>query len=125
MLKRQNYWLFSKKNREQHKALYERAIYFWRKDFVQVITELHIETLEDFPENLEDIRNDCPVSCVNQYDDVIEMFEMGINDQILLTTEAYKKFCKDEWSWKSNTYGNYYYKNLPRLEEKERNQTKG
>jgi hypothetical protein len=70
---------------------------------------------------LEDVRNNCPVSCVSQYDDVIEMFEMGVNEQILLTSDAYRKFCKDEWSWKSNTYGNFYYKNLQKLEEREKN----
>ncbi len=107
-----------KKNRDQHNTDYEKALHFWRKDFVRVANELEIQSYTEFPENLEDIRKNCPESCVSQYDDVIEMFEMGINDEILLTSDAYRKFCKDEWSWKSSTYGNYYYKNLHKLEEK-------
>ncbi len=99
-----------KKNREQHKIDYDRAIQLWRKDFERVVSELQIQGCEDFPESLEDIRDSCPVSYVTQYDDVIEMFEMGVNEQILLTTDTYRTFCKDEWSWKSSTYGNRYYK---------------
>ncbi len=47
------------------------------------------------------------------------MFEMSIDETIILTTDAYRKFCKDEWDWKSDTYGNWYYKNLKVLEEHE------
>ena len=109
-----------KKNRETHKNDFEKAIYFWRKDFKIALSEIQVENCDEFPNELERMRNNCPESCLKEYDDVIDMFEMSVNETIILTSDAYRKFCKDEWSWKSDAYGNWYYKNLKKLEEQDK-----
>lgn len=114
-----------KRNRAQHTKDFERCIYFWQKSLKKVLSEIKAEECFEFPEKLEDARDQCPESCVKEYDDVIDMFEMSINETIILTTDAYRKYCKDEWEWKTSTYRNWYYKNLARLEAEEVEEKKG
>ncbi|MFN0203469.1 MAG: hypothetical protein ACKVTZ_18220 [Bacteroidia bacterium] len=122
-VKKEDLLVILKRNREQHKKDFDRAIYFWQKRFKEVLEEVSEETYTVFPKSLERVRNSCPDSCVKEYDDIIDMFEMSINDTIILTSDAYRKFCKDEWDWKSSTYGNWYYTNLAYLEQEEMTET--
>lgn len=119
-VKKEDLLVILKRNREQHQKDFEKSIYFWQKHLAAVLSKIKPTECLEFPEELENARSHCPESCVKEYDDVIDMFEMSINETIILTTDAYRKYCKDEWDWKTSTYKNWYYKNLQRLEAEEK-----
>lgn len=106
-------------NRDKHKNDYDRAIYYWQKKFKKELDKTNALECTTFPDKLFFYYKNCPESCIKDYDDVIDMFEMSINETIILNSDAYRKFCKDEWSWKSDTYGNHFYKNLKEFEDLE------
>ncbi len=101
-----------KKNREKHQKEFEKAIQLWQNDLKEEIAKIEVEKHTHFPDKLELMQRICPVSYLNDYDDLIDMFEMGVNDQILLESEAFRKFCRDEWDWKSEISKNFYYKQV-------------
>ena len=42
-----------------------------------------------------------PQSHVNEYDTVIEMLEMSVEDKVSISFSQFRKWVKNEWSWRS------------------------
>ena len=101
-----------KRNRTKHQQEYEQAITLWQEDLAKTIASTDAAKIRQYPENLSELEENCPVSFLDEYDDIIDMFEMGVNDEILLDSEAFRNFCRDEWDWKSDIAGNKYYKTI-------------
>ena len=107
-----------KKNREKHRQDHSKALLLWRQELKEILGKVNTESIVEFPYELERMNQRCPKTYVSEYDDIIEMFEMSMNDTVLLDSVAFRKFCKDEWDWKHELYQNYYYRKV-REEEKE------
>ncbi|MBC8109684.1 MAG: hypothetical protein H7Y04_01340 [Verrucomicrobia bacterium] len=103
-----------RKNREKHQQEFEQAILLWQHDLAISIAQIDATRQVFFPKALERLQNNCPVSYLSEYDDLIDMFGMGVKDEILLEGEAFRKFCRDEWDWKSTLARNQYYKQVLR-----------
>ena len=101
-----------KTNRDKHRDEYEKALALWRKDFADIIKGLNTKKLTEYPEELEELDENCPESYLDAYDDIIEMFGMAVKEKILLDSDAFRNFCRDEWDWKSDVYGNKYYRKV-------------
>ena len=101
-----------KTNREKHRREFNEAITIWQKDLEATTQKLNFEKLQRFPQELETLKQNCPVSFLNEYDDIIDMFEMAVKDEILLDSEAFRNFCRDEWDWKSDIANNKYYQQI-------------
>lgn len=99
-----------KRNRKKHQKEYGEAIALWQEDLAKIVAGMDASKLRHFPDDLSEMETNCPVSFLDEYDDIIDMFEMGINREILLDSEAFRNFCRDEWDWKSDIAGNKYYK---------------
>ncbi|MGK0390169.1 MAG: hypothetical protein ACI94Y_002920 [Maribacter sp.] len=39
---------------------------------------------------------------------------MAIKDEILLDSQAFRNFCRDEWDWESDVSDNKYYREILR-----------
>lgn len=98
-----------KKNRNKHEKEFKQAIKLWQKDLDKAIQSIDTKKIQQFPTILEDLQDECPVSFLDDYNDIIDMFEMAIKEEILLTSKAFKNFCRDEWDWKSDIAQNKYY----------------
>lgn len=101
-----------KKNKKKHEREFEKAIRLWQKDLEKAIQDIDLETIKQYPMELDDLHKNCPISFLSEYDDIIDMFEMAIKDEILLSAEAFRNFCRDEWDWKSEIMQNRYYKKV-------------
>lgn len=99
-----------KRNRDKHRGEYKQALALWRKDFAKVVKGLEVKKLVQYPEALEDLDENCPESYLEAYDDIIEMFDMAVKEEILLDSDAFRNFCRDEWDWKSDVADNKYYR---------------
>ena len=100
------------KNREKHKNEFEQAIALWQQDLATVIKNIDTKNQTYYPKELEELEKHCPDSYLEAYDDILEMFKMSINDEILLDSEAFRNFCRDEWDWKSDVSDNKYYREI-------------
>lgn len=101
-----------KKNREKHQREFQEAITLWRKDLAEVIKEIDVPNQVHFPKDLSELEEHCPESYLDAYDDIIEMFSMAVKDEILLDSQAFRNFCRDEWDWKSDVADNKYYRQV-------------
>jgi hypothetical protein len=86
-------------NRNNHRAIFERA--------VEVYRERALAELEQWVEDLKNgrkIRRSLslvePVDYTKEYDRVITMLEMSIDDEIELTAQDFARFVMDDWEWK-------------------------
>jgi len=98
-----------KKNREKHQREFQEAITLWQQDLAKAIKNIDVATQTNFPKELEELDEHCPESYLEAYDDIIEMFSMAVKEEILLDSEAFRNFCRDEWDWKSDVADNKYY----------------
>lgn len=101
-----------KRNRDKHQREFSQAIALWQQDLSEVTRNLDATKHTHFPQVLNELDNNCPVSFLSEYDDIIDMFEMAVKEEILLDSEAFRNFCRDEWDWKSDIAGNKYYQKI-------------
>lgn len=101
-----------KRNREKHQKEFKQAIKLWQKDLEKATQSIDYRKIHTYPSILEELQEECPVSFVSEYDDMIDMFEMAIKDEMILTSDAFRNFCRDEWDWKSDIAQNKYYEKV-------------
>ncbi len=106
-----------KQNKEKHKHNFDRAIALWQQHLAELLVSIDTQKIVSFPRQLSVMEEQCPKSYLSDYEDIIEMFEMGVHDTVLLDAEAFRKFCKDEWDWKNDISGNHYYRLVKQLDE--------
>ncbi len=102
-----------KTNRQNHEDEYNEAIVLWRKDLSRTIEEIHIKrplACSEFPKELIELKQQCPTRHLHleDYDHVIDMFEMSTKEEIELSGQAFANYCRDDWDWKETTYENFY-----------------
>ena len=87
-----------RKNREDHRAIFERALEGFRKK-AQFALERRIEDLR------ERGRGDVYVSIVEprdqtkEYDRAILMLEMAVGETVELTEKKFANYVMDDWAW--------------------------
>ena len=100
-----------KKNRDGHRAQYEEAHAGYRKALIETVGKMY----DDAKKGLDVqhvIHLDIPEDHTKEYDRLVGMLEMGIDDKILITAQEYSQFVMDDWGWKerfistSNAYKN-------------------
>jgi len=88
-------------NRAKHKAEYEEAF----EGYINTAIEKLEENLAKFKAGeITKLRwnEQPPTSNVADYDRVIKMLEMSIEDEIELTSEEFENFVQDNWHWKEH-----------------------
>lgn len=87
------------KNRQTHKEQYENAVEEYKQ---AVIVELE-EWLEKAKAG-KDVRRmtvlDKPEDHTEEYDRVIDMLEMSVDEEITLDANSFNQYVRDEWHWK-------------------------
>lgn len=87
-----------RKNREEHKQIFEEALAGYRTEVVRVLEA----RLADARQNRRiDLRISLvqPVDQTKEYDRAIRMCEMSVDDTIELSNEAFANYVMDDWSW--------------------------
>ena len=100
-----------KKNREVHATEYKEAVVGFHVEALRA-AEQHLANIKAF-ELFEDkfiketayhyIRITPPQDHTKEYNDVIEMLEMSVDENIRLDSQAFRAYVKDEWTWSAQT----------------------
>ena len=101
-----------RENREKHEQEFNQAISQWQNELQSSIESIKPNAEFEFPQSLEQLRDDCPVSHVNHYDQAIDMFGMCVTEEIKLDSDAFNTFCRDEWGWKDSLATNRFYRSV-------------
>jgi hypothetical protein len=89
-----------KKNREEHRTLFEKALVGYRD---MAIAELD-RALEDAKKGKRICRHlslEEPVDHTRDYDRIITMLEMSVGNEVKITEAQFGQYAMDDWSWKN------------------------
>ncbi len=99
-LNRENVLTRLRDNREKHAAIYAEAKDGYRAEVIRALTEA-LESASNGGKIITDIPDNSPVSMLGEYDTVIDMLEMAVDEEITLSQQEFKQYMRDEWPWKT------------------------
>lgn len=106
-----------KKNREQHKEIFDEAVIGYRKQLLEYLESMVVDVKLGKKIN-HHINLQYPVDETKEYDRVVKMLEMSQDEIIELDSVSFANFVMDEWSWTdmfTNTNACYSQKALSKL----------
>lgn len=87
-----------RKNRESHRGLFLKACDGYRAECIKRLDE----ALNDAKANKRIVMAFGlaePVDMTKEYDRIIRMLEMSVDDTVELTTEEFAQYVMDDWRW--------------------------
>jgi len=89
-----------KENRKKHKSLVEKAKAGYIRTMKKELNRLMNEVEQNKVINLHDLyKFEQPVDKTEEYDTALEMLEMSIENEIVLTRREFQNFVQDKWDW--------------------------
>jgi hypothetical protein len=93
-------------NRDTHVTDYEESIVGWRAERAEVaakVAKLAKKAIDDHSTEvvvyqLSSLQK--PQSHVKDYDRVIGMLEMSVEEELEITAQEFSQYVQDEWSWR-------------------------
>ena len=105
-----------KRNQEQHKKHYQRAIELWREKLLSELEKTtepeYLDTITKLPDELLSINDKRPYDYSKQYEKAIKMLELSTGDkntEITLSHEEVSTLIHDEWEFKRHIKSNLYF----------------
>lgn len=91
-----------RENRDNHKAEYEEAMAGWEVKIVEAFDKALGRVEEgDFSDLNPALSLPKPQHHMKDYDLVIRMLEMSVDDNIEIEMHDFNQYVMDEWSWKA------------------------
>jgi hypothetical protein len=90
-----------RKNRAEHRQIFEEAIEGYRKAVIKEF-EHRLNEIKAGKKIDVIIRLQQPQDQTKDYDRVIGMLEMSVDDVVELDEQSYKQYVMDDWSWTNN-----------------------
>lgn len=87
------------KNRAGHRKIFEEAVEGYKKEAVKLL-EQHIKRIQTGKLEEVAVRLPQPRDHTSDYDRVLEMLAMHVEDQIEIDEDAFASYVMDDWSWK-------------------------
>lgn len=87
-----------KSNRKEHISEYNQAYSDYKAKVKYELERALKEANEGKFDNVA-VLIQSPVSHENDYNDIIEMLEMSVDDNITLDRDSFKAYIKNEWNW--------------------------
>lgn len=88
-------------NRATHRAQYEKAIEGWAQEVTQLLQD-DIDALRRGVRRRLTATDPMPTDHTQDYDRVLAMLEMSIDDTQTLDEQTFRQYVLDDWQWKSN-----------------------
>ena len=88
-----------RKNREAHRGIFLEAVDGYKKQAVQML-EKHIDNIKKGKVARVSVSLPQPADYTKEYDRVIKMLEMSIDDTVELDDVAFGQYIMDDWNWK-------------------------
>jgi len=88
-------------NRDKHRAMWKEAFDGYRTACITAL-ELNLSAFRAGKAERVFINESPPEDHTKDYDRVLRMLSMSVDDTIVLTAEAFAQYVMDEWHWKHN-----------------------
>jgi hypothetical protein len=86
-------------NRETHRTIFLEAVQGFRAKAIEMLDERLKDAVAGRRIDIS-IHLPRPVDQTRDYDKVIKMLEMSVDDEIELTQNEFTQYVMDDWSWK-------------------------
>lgn len=86
-------------NRKNHRAIFEEAVEGYRKKAIEML-EHHIEEIKEGRVVRVAVHLPQPEDHTDDYDRVLRMLEMSIDDEIEVMEHDFACYVMDNWDWK-------------------------
>lgn len=86
-------------NRANHRKIFLEAVDGFRAKAIELLNERLKEAVAGRRVDVS-IRLPRPVDQTRDYDKIIKMLEMSVDDEIELTQQEFAQYAMDDWSWK-------------------------
>jgi hypothetical protein len=98
-----------RKNRDEHREIFEEAITGWKQRVTEVLEEAYQDALQGkkFEPSHWIPR---PEDHTDEYDTVIELLDMSLDEELELTRQEFANYALDNWNWQHDflvTASNY------------------
>lgn len=90
-----------KKNRENHRSVYEEAFAGYRNECIRVL-EQNLKALKDGKKVVVQFYEQAPQDHTGDYDRVIRMLGMEVSDTVELDQQQFSNYVDDDWNWKQS-----------------------
>ncbi len=88
-------------NRDRHRSQYEKAIEGWAREALQVM-EADVQALKAHTRRYLTPIDQPPQDHTIDYDRVIPMITMSVDDTITLDAATFRQYVLDDWNWKDS-----------------------
>lgn len=85
-------------NRENHARTYQRAMSVYREEAIAELKK-HLSRAEAGGKIENCLGLQQPLHYLGEYDRVIAMLDMSVDDEIELTSQEFSQYVLDKWSW--------------------------
>lgn len=85
-------------NRDEHRKIFEEAVEGYKTRAVTLLEE-HIERIKKGKLERVQVVLPVPVDHTSDYDRVLRMIDMSVEDEIALDESAFTQYVMDDWSW--------------------------
>jgi hypothetical protein len=99
-------------NRETHRDRFLKATTAYREVVIKTLDRTLVEVREGRPFLVNQIISlAMPTEHTKEYDTILRMLEMSVNDELVVSQKQFKQFVLDDWDWKgdfervSSSYG--------------------
>jgi len=87
------------KNRTRHRAIFEEALEGYREAAIKLLDQA-LQDARDGKKIRTHIQLVEPMDQTADYDRVIRMLEMEVDDEVGLTADDFRMYVMDDWGWK-------------------------
>lgn len=88
-----------KKNREGHRSEFEKAFDGYRRECESVL-QANLESLRTNKGHIVQFQEFPPTDHTGDYDRVLLMLEMSVDDNVELEVREFSRYVQDDWDWK-------------------------
>ena len=92
-----------RKNRGEHRELFNKAQEGFRKQVIEHLDKMLADAKEGRKIRLA-VALPEPIDQTKDYDRVITMLEMSVDDVVELTQGEFAQYVMDDWQWKQNVF---------------------
>jgi len=91
-------------NRADHKNTFEKALKVYREDVIAELERSILDAREGrrIRRSIELVE---PINQTKEYDKIIAMLQMSVDDEVVLTSEDFAQYVMDDWRWKDAFIG--------------------
>lgn len=88
------------KNRASHRALFEKAFDGYRNECIRILNQ-NLDSLKKNSRHVVFFTESPPEDHTEDYDRVLAMLAMSVDDTVELTSSEFSQYVQDDWSWKT------------------------